>query len=673
MADNKVSVELTIEEQEALKSISNVSKKLDEFSNDASKAGKKVDGVFSGLGSTFEKAFKVETAADFFAVFNLATKAAGYVKDLAGEVINLALAGEQIKAIRNEFELIANQSGLSASAIENGIVRALDGVADTEDALKVATQSLISLGQNGEKIPEIFELARKAANVFGGDAITRFEQISNAIESGNVKGLKQVGIIINVKQAYDDMAASVGVTADQLTTAEKQQAILNATLQKGGEAFKNINVNSRELEESGKKLKVSFGELGDSLATLFFNVFGPGIKSAAKETALFLDSLNRGLRQLNGETIGADEKVKVLTEDLERLTALRERQNQPDKTLDEQIAKIEQQIRLQEKLQAIESGGTGETPLSEDVNAIKLAQRQALADGERAIDAQVDQEQIERDQRLLEQRRAFNAELASINEQARIAEAEKRRIEDQTFLEGLVVSNMAELEQRQANQTAILNAQNAAELAKVQAMEKGAKRDQELTRVTAQNNLKVKQQETQQLAEQQKLRQQNFRDSLNSIATLQQSSSKELFAIGKAAAVAQATIDGIQAVQKALASAPPPFNFAIAALVGAAQAANLAKIASAKPPGFADGGIVGGTSFAGDRVAARVNSGEMILNRQQQANLFDIANGGGGSVDFVAAIDRLGDRISRMNIVVQANAREIARLVRDEREAGFAV
>ena len=46
------------------------------------------------------------------------------------------------------------------------------------------------------------------------------------------------------------------------------------------------------------------------------------------------------------------------------------------------------------------------------------------------------------------------------------------------------------------------------------------------------------------------------------------------------------------------------------------------------PPKFADGGIVGGNSFAGDKVSALVNSGEMILNKKQQANLFNMAQYG---------------------------------------------
>ena len=43
---------------------------------------------------------------------------------------------------------------------------------------------------------------------------------------------------------------------------------------------------------------------------------------------------------------------------------------------------------------------------------------------------------------------------------------------------------------------------------------------------------------------------------------------------------------------------------------------------------FAGGGIVGGSSYHGDKIYARVNSGEMLLNRKQQSNLFRLLDGG---------------------------------------------
>lgn len=44
-------------------------------------------------------------------------------------------------------------------------------------------------------------------------------------------------------------------------------------------------------------------------------------------------------------------------------------------------------------------------------------------------------------------------------------------------------------------------------------------------------------------------------------------------------------------------------------------------------PKFADGGIVGGNSYRGDKIFAAVNSGEMILNTSQQDNLGNMING----------------------------------------------
>ena len=56
----------------------------------------------------------------------------------------------------------------------------------------------------------------------------------------------------------------------------------------------------------------------------------------------------------------------------------------------------------------------------------------------------------------------------------------------------------------------------------------------------------------------------------------------------------------------------------------------------------ADGGLVPGNSFTGDKLTARVNSGEMILNRGQQQNLFDMiksGQGGGGNVTYNITIN----------------------------------
>ena len=107
--------------------------------------------------------------------------------------------------------------------------------------------------------------------------------------------------------------------------------------------------------------------------------------------------------------------------------------------------------------------------------------------------------------------------------------------------------------------------------------------------------------------------------------------------ISQAVATAQAmmtlaganTIAGITDVFKNT----PGLTFTKIALTATALAGVLSVISTAKNAfagSFADGGIVGGNSYSGDRLWARVNSGEMILNRSQQASLMN-----GGNVKFV--------------------------------------
>ena len=134
----------------------------------------------------------------------------------------------------------------------------------------------------------------------------------------------------------------------------------------------------------------------------------------------------------------------------------------------------------------------------------------------------------------------------------------------------------------------------------------------------------------------------------------------------KRLALAQALISGYQAVVNGFATAPFfPAGLAAGAIATAKTVATISKIRSTNVGNFATGGIIGGGNFAGDNLVANVNSGEAILNTQQQKNFMNIANGAesGGNSYVAEAINNLGDRISNMEIVLRADDTEIARSV----------
>lgn len=93
---------------------------------------------------------------------------------------------------------------------------------------------------------------------------------------------------------------------------------------------------------------------------------------------------------------------------------------------------------------------------------------------------------------------------------------------------------------------------------------------------------------------------------------------------------AVSTGNAVTAATSTAAATGPAAAFVLPVLVGAAIGFIAAAFAGIK---FAHGGIVPGGSFTGDKIPAMLNSGETVMNSQQQANtLMAIANGSSNSL-----------------------------------------
>lgn len=106
------------------------------------------------------------------------------------------------------------------------------------------------------------------------------------------------------------------------------------------------------------------------------------------------------------------------------------------------------------------------------------------------------------------------------------------------------------------------------------------------------------------------------------IAQAAQGRNEELFIVGKAAGVAQATVDTYVAANKALATFPPPFSFIAAASAVAAGLVNVDRIVSTNFERRAAGGFLGnesrtlfpGNFGGGENRLIIANDGEFIVN-----------------------------------------------------------
>ena len=102
----------------------------------------------------------------------------------------------------------------------------------------------------------------------------------------------------------------------------------------------------------------------------------------------------------------------------------------------------------------------------------------------------------------------------------------------------------------------------------------------------------------------------NAQSVFSQIATLQNSHSKTMVAIGKAAGIANAIINTARGVTLALATFPPPWGTAMAAAVGVAGAAQIATISGVK---LAEGGIVMPTAGGTPAIIGEAGKPEAVI------------------------------------------------------------
>jgi len=156
------------------------------------------------------------------------------------------------------------------------------------------------------------------------------------------------------------------------------------------------------------------------------------------------------------------------------------------------------------------------------------------------------------------------------------------------------------------------------------------------------------------------------------IINLSKTGNKSLGEVGKAAAIANATIDTYRAANAAYASLAgipvvgPGLGIAAAAGAIAAGVANVEMIQSQK---FANGGVVQGSSFGGDKVPAFLNSGEEVLTQRDRGRIRDQLNGpqSGNNDEMLGAIL---SQLAQPVVIQNADGVAFAEVVREGVRAG---
>jgi hypothetical protein len=580
---------------------------------------------------------------------------------------------ESIRATNAQFELLTSNAGLAGEALRAGLVGAANGLVDDTDLMQTANKALIAMGTTAKDLPAVMELARKAvASGFAKDVGQAFNEMSQAISNGQTRALKNLGIVIDQGEAYKAFAKTLHVSKDELTEAGKQQAIMNAVLATGGDNFKNVDDSIKQNTNSWQQLKVTIAQIEEVATLAFEKIAGPTVRDALRTLGDMAAAAKVSVTAAFGEgTEKAVAQAQLLKENITRvkgeLVELEQKKlgHAVDFTPGDTAAKLQAlpillkqyQTQLDELTPAIEKENEAHRQGAEDQNdnaestrklsevksilveqGVKLAEKLTLEGPEAIQKRQLELLRIQYEQHKLTVQEFYDAQSA-----IQKAGLSKQKLQLEAAHNDGILGDT-----KYYNAVKALDAEYTAKTQGEALKRTKAEQDQFETRLGYTSQF------------------------FGSLSQLQKAKSRELYEIGKAAAVAQALVDGFAAVSKTLASVPFPFNIPLAAAAGIAAAANVANIVSAPPPAFAQGGIVPGSSPFGDTTLIRANSGEMVLNGSQQDQLLSLANGGGGSGQQIAILSAILAAIQgkEMQVQVHVGGKVVVDTINDELRSG---
>ena len=243
------------------------------------------------------------------------------------EAIDLTEEGEEIERVQNQFQTLADQAGINGNELKDGMEKAAGGLVDTNTLLQVANKSIIAMGASAQQLPQIMTLARQATQVFGGDLTSNFQNITQAISTGNTRMLKHYGIVVDTTKAVQAYAAQNGIAVNEISQAGKQQAIMNAVLEKGQEAFKGVNTDTMTTAQLFTELKTTFTELKDAVAVLVEQTIGPALRKGLQYLNEFattgknqiLAAFGKGDKQLDAQQALLEQGIQQISSKLDSL------------------------------------------------------------------------------------------------------------------------------------------------------------------------------------------------------------------------------------------------------------------------------------------------------------------------------------------------------------------
>lgn len=247
--------------------------------------------------------------------------------ELAGAMDELARRGAIFQQIGSVLGDYAASIGSSADAMVSAAKRASAGTISEFELILQANRAIqFEVAKTPEAFAKLIELSTALGRAQGIADTQALDYLVSGLSRESRLLLDNLGLIIDLDKATGTYAESIGKTADQLTSAERKQALLNAAFEQGAVALQAnrdaVDSAATQYERFDANVQNLKDNLGEMLATLAAENVGGFADAIANINATiegegdlpnWLVEAGAGMREWGESTAGATPLTAAFT------------------------------------------------------------------------------------------------------------------------------------------------------------------------------------------------------------------------------------------------------------------------------------------------------------------------------------------------------------------------
>lgn len=235
---------------------------------------------------------------------NLMSGAIQKVGELARAIgdtlLNEAPALEQVS---RSFENLAASAGASADEVLASMREAANGMISDADLMTSYNEAMLLVGDSmADQFPALLEIASASAAATGQSVGFMLDSLVKGIGRASPMILDNLGLTIDMADAYALYADNLGISTEEMTKAQQQTAIMNAVVAQGGDFIERLGENTGGAAASIAQMRTRMENLKNGIALALLpalgallgplgelaDQYGPAITAWAEQAGIWL-------------------------------------------------------------------------------------------------------------------------------------------------------------------------------------------------------------------------------------------------------------------------------------------------------------------------------------------------------------------------------------------------